>query len=366
MEGGISGEIRIVPASLEQDSDIALWMQFATTENWQISQVNFDVAEQSLELKLPLLETPSNGKAHKPCLAVLVTIEVKQGVQLDHWKIDTANLDIIVEEGFSNRASQEHNTEDGGPQALRTANRTSINAAKGNLNVAYWSSRETRVELTSGSITGTSALKDLLYLKTTSGSISATVDPKEADPIRPVPADFQALTTSGTVTIHFPTSGPVPNRDYKTCVETKSASISGSYILGLSSSFHTKSGTTSLSILPYDPASYSSFLYSESTSGTLNLEVLPPHSSSGEDKSLSHLRWFHKSTSGTVNLVYPDDWEGSIDAETTSGTINLEGEDVHVGEVSGLLRRVIAERGDGDSRLDLRTASGDVNARIGR
>ena len=125
-------------------------------------------------------------------------------------------------------------------------------------------------------------------------------------------------------------------------------------------------GSISAAILPYDVEDYASNLRTDSRSGTTNLHVLTPYNSSGT--TISRLHSFHKSTSGSMNLRYPEEWEGTIDGETLSGNINLKGKNLHVdvdGHYGEMVKHVVARRGKGNSMLDFRSSSGSVNLQVG-
>ena len=70
------------------------------------------------------------------------------------------------------------------------SNQANINLESGGLYTHTFISSKTRIDLGSGSTSGTYALRDLLSVKTTSGSISVEVEPKEADRKHPAPAVF--------------------------------------------------------------------------------------------------------------------------------------------------------------------------------
>lgn len=211
-------------------------------------------------------------------------------------------------------------------------------------------------------------MRDLLLVKSQSGAINVSVDPKDEDADRPAPADFTARSTSGSVHVEFPTSGDIPEREYRTRVETQSSAIGGSYILGLMSSFTTVSGSITAKLLPYDATEPVSSLRTESRSGATIIEVLEPYRNAS--KPMSALHSYHRTSagSGAITVKYPEQWTGTIDAETLTGSITLEGKDVKVdvdSHYSPMVRHVIAHKGHGDSRLDLRSSSGGMTIQVG-
>lgn len=309
--------------------------------------------------------------AGKPCLSLAVTIFVKPTITLANFELSTANLNVVVKDGVFN---PEH------LQGLHISNTSTISAMSGDLTAAHWSSRETRIELSSGTVRGDFALRDLLSVRTQSGSISVSVDPKESDATHPKPAEFTAMSSSGRIVARFPTGGDIPERDYRTLVSSSSGSVSGSYIHGSTSSFSSHSSSVEVDVLPYfakQHASYENSLQSDSGSGSTRLELLPPYNEPGT--VISGLHSTHKSSSGSVRIQYPQEWQGTIKAQTASGSLRVDGKDVvvdaeyplgHLNKRSnpaGYMRRhFLGRKGQiGWSRLDMRTSSGSISATIG-
>jgi hypothetical protein len=281
---------------------------------------------------------------------------------LENWVVSTENLDIVVADGLFNSKSHEEEQ-----SHLRVTGDSTFSATSGRGEVSYWESRRTIVEFISGTIQGKFALRDLLSLKTVSGTITASVDPKEADPEDIVPAEFTAVTSSGTINIHFPTTGDIPSRDYRTKVEAFSGSIVGSYV-GTETTMHTVSGSIYADLLPHYTETQPT-VHTDCQSGRTTLTVLPPYSRHSGSIFTSE----HKSTSmsGAIDIVYPQQWEGTIDGATKSGSISIKGEGVEIIEEQGkgkllpVLRHVKARKGTGAGHMVMESFSGDVFVRVG-
>ncbi|KAK5122293.1 hypothetical protein LTR85_004204 [Meristemomyces frigidus] len=373
MSGDISGNIYILPAPADQDVAIRVWVSFATPEPWHVTYVHYAYAHDSLSLLFPKVEKLHNGYAGKACMDVAVEIYVKRDIELGDWAISTANLNVKAAEYlFGSKTG----LIDSG---LRLTNTTTINAIKGHVDMSYWSSRETNIDIVSGSIHGTYALRDILSVRSHSGSIGVTVLPKEADDKNPAPAEFTGISYSGSVHVAFPTLvSDIPDRDYKTRVESRSSSVSGTYIHGSATSFRTTSGSMQVDVLPYASSASvgkSSTLHTESASGSTSLTLLSPTDASGSakygepyDGTLAHLHSSHKSASGSLHLVYPPEWSGTIEGWTNSGSVKLKGKDVYTyvgGSVGPAGKHLLARKGYGASKVDFRTKSGSVGLRIG-
>jgi hypothetical protein len=125
------------------------------------------------------------------------------------------------------------------------------------------------------------------------------------------------------------------------------------------SSLHTttKSATTSLTLL--EAISAVPFAI-----GAGSVDPEPPHLSRWNMGSINSV---HKSISGSLDLKYPSHWAGFIEGRTTSGSIDVRGEDVDIiSDVHGPgFHRLAARKGIGGSLLSFRTSSGSVDILVG-
>ncbi|KAI1158551.1 hypothetical protein F5B18DRAFT_640677 [Nemania serpens] len=227
------------------------------------------------------------------------------------------------------------------------------------------------LQTTSKSISGSYPLYDLLSISTESGSISVDVTPHSAsseDPSRP--ASLELKSSSGSVHVTFPGSfveqPGIPVREYVTSVGTQSTSISGTFPLGSHTSFDSHSGSLSIELVvaPINTAGPRR-LRTVSHSGTQGVRVVDDDFWAGAknawwDGMLSR----HESHSGSINVEYPDSWEGTIEVETESGSISVTGRGVEIiREVHG---RMFARKGkEGGGKIMVRAGSGSVNLRFG-
>nr|OQO22472.1 hypothetical protein B0A51_10104 [Rachicladosporium sp. CCFEE 5018] len=361
----VGGTIYIQPAPEDQELDIVITASYATSKVWAVYSLNFNMDNTGMQLQFPDLQWEKGWKGNEHnCMDVVVAIRIKAGVELDNFEVVTANLDVVADKGIFRMF------EAGRTSFANIANSTTINAVRGDVDLEYWTSRHTVIETTSGSIRGTYALRDLLLLKSSSGSITTTVEPKDVDKEYPAPADFIATSNSGGIHTSFPiTSTDLPDRDYRSRIETHSTSISGSYILGSSISFRTSSGSITPTILPYSWSAYASNLHCESSSGSTTLTVLPAYKSSSSSYE-KHGHSVHRilSSSGSMHLRYSEEWAGRITGETRSGSLSLHGENVKVdyaGDLPGVGKRVVARNGRGDAHIDFKSVSGSVDLGIG-
>ncbi|KAF2160469.1 hypothetical protein M409DRAFT_70435 [Zasmidium cellare ATCC 36951] len=362
VSNNIHGKITVQPAQEEQGVDIRLWVNYATTSPWKVVDSDYVKTEDSFVLQLPIMEKAEGGDSRKPCLWVNVRVDVRPGVVLDAWELSTGNLEIQVEDGLFNRKDGEEEL-----AALQVTGPSIFNAIRGAVHVDYWSSRETEISTISGSIKGTFALLDLLSVQSQSGSININVDPRKADEKNPRPAEFIAKSNSGTVKAYFPQKGNIPERQYSSRVETTSASISGEFILGELTSIHSTSGTINAQLLPFFDRKQRSTMHTDTRSGSTHLRVLQPYYP-GEGWTENHTTHKSTSTSGSIDILYPDEWSGMIDEQSTSGSLSVKGKGVRVisdGGYSPVERHLIAQKGYGGGEIGVKTTSGSVKVRFG-
>jgi len=228
------------------------------------------------------------------------------------------------------------------------------------------SSRETRIDVGSGSVSGSYNLYDLLSIKTSSGSISVDINPKPVDDEHPAPAVLLVHSRSGTVNIQYPVAtAEIPDRDYRTTVVSQYGSVGGKLLHGRHTAIETQSSSINVQVLPYAADQYPSTLNTKSTSGSTRLELLSPYKYAGT--AMARLSSTHTTVSGQLVLDYPDEWEGKISGQTRSGSLKLSGSDVNVIDQgsSGGGHYIVAKKGDGNSALKFSAQSGSVDATVG-
>lgn len=358
--GGIQGTVYIQPATQrDQVPDIRLRIAYATTSPFRVVKSNYVRSEESFDLDLPDLQKGSEHFDKRPCLGVFVGLEIRPGLNLENWAMSTENLDIVVADGVSMASPQR--------SYLQVHEDSTFNAVRGKVKIPYWSSRRTIVEVVSGGISGAFALRDVLLLKSTSGHIDVAVDPKQADPEKRLPAEFHAVSVSGSIDVDFPTAGDFPPRDFRTRLETVSSSIHGTYIAGTSLSAHTSSGTIGVQLLPYYMDQHAVVsIHTESNSGGTKLKILPPLSDDWPSRRSEHSS---SSQSGSIEVTYPHQWEGVIEGQTLSGSISIQGKDVEMNDRrrswNPVGKHIVAHKGTGPGHMGCETVSGSIRVRVG-
>jgi hypothetical protein len=357
----IHGTIHVRSATAEQESDARVSISYFTTNPWQVERSVYNKQDESFVLQHPILRDVASDETHtRPCMGVYITIELRPGLQLTNWELKSAHLDIKTDADLFQQTRTDEN--------FQVNDLSTFNAVEGAVSVSYWSSRKTIISTKSGTISGTFALRDLLAVQTHSGTIHIAVDPRPADPEAPQPALFTATSVSGTLTVHFPTtdSSPLPLRTYITRISTVSATISGTYILGATTSLQTTSGTISASLLPLHRTRDRSTLHVISTSSSIDLRVLAPHSFPGPSFAALPSSHDFRSRSGSLRLRYPDAWEGAVSGRSLSGSVALRGRDLRWdGGRRPVRGAVSATKGRGNGTIVFETVSGSVDVLLG-
>jgi hypothetical protein len=279
-----------------------------------------------------------------PCISVVATISVASSLNISSFDIDTVVLPVELKESLKliSKNIFIHSTAG------------SISSATNGLN-----SRRVELETTSNTISGSFPLADLLSLKTVSGAVNVEIEPKEAG-IDEQAGTLLIRTTSGTINANTAVSS-IPNRKFTTQIHTVSGSVSGNYLLGVTSNVNSASGTINVDFY---------------TAGDAAKRVCTVNSVGGSIGAIVHddfyalgtVRSNFQAQSGSVDVQFPASWEGHIQGESKSGSIAITGEGVKIIKdirpIPGYGRIVTAEKGDGLSNLSAETNSGSISLRF--
>ncbi|KAI1278659.1 hypothetical protein F5Y07DRAFT_65735 [Xylaria sp. FL0933] len=311
------------------------------------------------EVKVSLPETyESSVSGQRPCVEVKGTIWVPENAEIGILSIEATHLDIMLFDDLSLRVADYTDIYSviGGVTAgaSETTLQNSPDASASNPDYTFipakdsWAfdSRVIEIHTTSGSINGNWPLFDLLGLHTTSGSITASITPKEELKHHPKPAVLSLSTISGSITATEPVHELylITQRDYLVDVKSTSGSIHSALAFSSGITVHSTSGALGLDLLPVInirkiTATHPAQLETIATSGSIEVDVLEPmfYDNNGRAKAavtasrvLDCLDATHKSTSGRIGLRYPQSWEGTLVAETTSGRLDARGKDLKI------------------------------------
>jgi len=109
-----------------------------------------------------------------------------------------------------------------------------ISLKKGSLvSKNFDSSREAYIDVQRSTVSGTFGLRDVLSIKSRSGSMSVDINPKPQFKNRPRPAVLKVESRSGAVNIQYPgNTADIPDRDYRSTIISRSGSLSGKILHG--------------------------------------------------------------------------------------------------------------------------------------
>ena len=313
-----------------------------------------DGEEQEVKVMLPeAYDTSVPGQ--RPCVEVKGTVWVPENAEIGIVSIHTIHLPILLLDDLS----------------LHVAEYTELTSIVGDIKAAAskpvpgegiigvsitnpdytfipakgsWAfdSRIIEVHTTSGSIDGNYPLYDMLGLHTTSGSIQVSITPHEALAERPKSAVLSLSTISGSISATEPIHelSLIPQRDYLVDVSTTSGSVKSALAFSSGITVRSTASELGLDLLPVINidrinARNLAQLETVTTSGSIAVRVLEPmfYDDNGRalaSQALDCLDAKHKSTSGGIGLRYPQSWEGTLDAKTTSGSIKARGKDLKI------------------------------------
>ena len=223
-------------------------------------------------------------------------------------------------------------------------------------------SRETVIDLTSGSVTGAYSLYDLLSIHTTSGHIDITLNLQNASTSAPKPALLDLSTASGSIRVKTPAlhTTKIPDREYKTSISSYSGSIDAEIVHGTRTSLKTSSGRIVAELVPFGPNTSRSDVETRTYSGGTDITVRP--SSANASQPLRKLYADYQHGSGGLRVRYPSTWEGSVQGKTAAGGVDIKWDGLRiVKDKKGYVGREIeAVKGEGEGVLRFHGYSGHV------
>ncbi|OCL09726.1 hypothetical protein AOQ84DRAFT_387981 [Glonium stellatum] len=346
----VFGKIHVAKGPDDQKPNTRAQISFATPKSIEIEKLKYTKSETELFIEDPVIKNSKNiNNPTSLCLGIEIILYVAPGVKLENLKIRSKHLGVEIHEGAE----------------FSVSNQTDVALISGSLHAHTFRSRKTTIDIISGSVSGTYALRDLLSIKTRSGSINVDVQPKEADKEHPAPAVFWAGSMAGSIKVRFETFA-IPSRDYQTTVDGNMGSLAGTFIHGSSTDLKTTSGSITVDITPYEASASPFTLRTFSMSGRTAVDLRSPYKN--PRSAISNLTSSHKTHSGSLHLTYPPEWEGKIEGGTHSGSLHLRGKGVEIireGEGFPFGRTVKAKKGEGDSLLEFSTMSGSCDITIG-
>ena len=387
--------------------------------------IDWDQTEQRLYVRTPrALSSWESNSGTELCLQIRATIWAPPGSVLDSLSIETVHLDVQLLDNLSLQLSSLAHIAStvGAVVAATDGDKDPKQLMHEGAPLTFsLDSRRIEVRTTSSYIAGTWPLYDYLGFETVSGAVRVGVQPKEALREDPKPAVLYVHTTSGTVEVYEPIAEAaaaaaaalmavqpwaagsiIPPRQYEVDMHTMSGRISGSVAFSSLCRVHTTSGNIDLSLLPVldksQISSSSSFsssgdsspvLETATTSGTTVVNVLDAlwrdirtgsststysylsASASSNPPAIRVLDSRHSTTSSPIRVAYPAAWEGTIEADSLTGRLDVSGRGVEIirrdEEFPGYKKHVLARKGQDGAGGELRcvTTSGSITVEVG-
>lgn len=184
------------------------------------------------------------------------------------------------------------------------------------------------VHTNSDAITEPYALYDLLSITSNSGSIDITVDPQPISMDEPKAAILRVSTNSGSVRVNT-VMRAIPDRVCEWTVASRSGQLEVNSIHGKESTFRTENGQIKADVYPYGFNNTRSSIDARSSDGSIDLTL---HSSlSHPAVPLKKLRSLYRTSSGSINVFYPAQWQGTVEGSTGSGSVTLYWDGLQIG-----------------------------------
>jgi hypothetical protein len=242
---------------------------------------------------------------------------------------------------------------------------THVSLTKGTLDAAAFNSRETHLKTISGSISGLYSLHDLITVTSKSGSVNIEVEPMVATASSSPSAIFKVDAHSSSVRTDFKRKR-IPERDYQVYINTTVGSVDATLIHGSRTEINSVAGFVNADLLPYKSGNYASMINTNTQSGQTKVTLRTPYKA--KNMPMTGLTSIHQTTSGELDVTYPQEWIGHVNGTSLNGALHLEGEDlVLLGENDEPQNNhVEAKKGVNGGSMDFNTVSGECKIKIGK
>ncbi|KAF9741608.1 hypothetical protein PMIN02_004177 [Paraphaeosphaeria minitans] len=345
----VSGWIHVVQAPAEQAAGtIEARMSYAASQTVDVDSIKYSWTPTGITIGDPSFPDGFNGLHRgESCLGISVVIYMAAGATLENFNVKAIHMGMQIHEGVN----------------FSVTNGSSITLTTGTLDASSFNSRETRLETISGSISGKYSLLDLLSIVTKSGSVNVNVDPKEKAVDGPSTALFYASTMSGSIRVDTERK-KIPARDYVVSINSTAGSIHGSFIHGSKTDMSSVAGGINVDLMPYS-ADGGSVLTTKTTDGETRINLRTPYKAPAT--AMSKLASTHTSVSSSINLTYPQEWEGHLEGQSVTGVLHVQGKDLELirQEERPGLNRVEAKKGSGGSTMVFKTLNGGCDVLVG-
>ncbi|KAJ4395333.1 hypothetical protein N0V85_006586 [Neurospora sp. IMI 360204] len=392
----IQGEV-IVRRSGKDTPDPSIVLEVIVNDDRIPIETHWNPSDQALTIKTP--DGLNTGERNlKLCATVKATVWVPEDAELNYLQIATIHLGVQLLDNlsltiktlarFDAVVGNIISASSGGKDDLKKIKEAPRDTSPDSY---AFHPRKCEAGTTSGQIYGVWPLFDSLTLKSTSGDIKVGIEPHDnwdKDSSAPQSAaELSIRSASGEldfrehgVTATGKTPPQVAKRDYILDVHTTSGNVHGLAAFRSFATVKSTSGTLNLGLLPVLKSAGDDHpveVSTSSTSGSTAITIFDPvyFSSSSQvattttQPAFRNLHNQHTSTSGDFHLFLPSSWEGDIAMTSLSGKLAVAGKDVRViksGEQwPGFNRELVARKGSEGSRVRVGLTSGSGEVRVG-
>ncbi|KAI0556281.1 hypothetical protein F4679DRAFT_26472 [Xylaria curta] len=356
------------------DRDPRMVLEIATNDPFLRLYTSLDASTQEIKVNVP--ETfESTVPGQRPCVEIRGTVWVPENGELSTLSLKAIHLGISLIDDLSLKVSDYTDLASVAGDIKAAVSKSASNGkdmGTSNLSPDHmfvpaksswaFNSRVIEAQTTSGNIEGNWPLYDMLGLHSTSGTQKVSITPHNESAHDPKSAILSMSTVSGDISAVEPVHAldHIPWRDYLVDVKSTSGTVRGAFAFSGGITVHTTASDLDLDLLPVmnidkwntrNPAQ----LETVTTSSEVAVRILEPvffddrgraalaatddnNNTTLTDMSsraLDCLEATHKSTSGSVRLRYPQAWEGTLYAQTTSGRLVAKGKDLKIVKYTG-------------------------------
>lgn len=347
----VTGWIHVTKAPLDQTpGTIRARLSYAVTPSVDVNSIQHSSSATGISIGDPSFPDGFDGvRKGSACLGMSVVIYMTPGAILDNFHVASTHMGMQIHGGVD----------------FSVTDTAKISLTTGTLDASGFNSTKTYLKTISGSISGKYALSELVSVRTKSGSVNINIEPKEAAEGSSKPAMFMVDALSGSIRVDFDRKH-VPERDYQNYINTTVGSVDGTFIHGSRTEINSIAGFVTADILPFKSGDYQSEIFTHTHSGQTILTVRTPYKA--KNVPLSGLISTHKSTSGGLDITYPQEWTGFVDGTSMSGALHLQGMDLELlsEDADPGKNHVEAKKGGGGSNVTFDTVSGGCEIKIGK
>lgn len=282
------------------------------------------------------------------CLGISLVVYISAGVEIETLKVASNHLGMQIHNGVD----------------FSVTKSTHLSLTKGTLDAAAFNSRDTHLQTISGSISGLYSLSDRVAVVSKSGSVNIEIEPKPATDGTSSSAIFTVDTHSSSVRTDFRRKR-IPDRDYQVYINTTVGSVDGTFIHGSRTEINSVAGAVTADLLPYKSGDYASTIRTKTDSGQTSVTLRSPYKA--KNVPMTGLTSVHSTTSGELDVSYPQEWVGHVDGTSLNGALHMAGKDLELlneNDQPGQ-NHVEAKKGDKGSSLEFDTVDGECKIKIG-